>query len=166
MNMTESLASSGPVTITPGTGHFYISPIGFWARAQDLLDASVLLQREAGRFSFIAAHLSCSSIEVALKAYLLARGCSADHVRKLGHDLQACVIESFVHGIDNVVALTKAERDLLLRVNDYYADRRFMYFDIDSAIVRPKDPELELLPNVARKLLDGVERICLDATGG
>jgi hypothetical protein len=101
-----------------------------------------------------------------LKAYLLARGCTADDVRQLGHDLHACVIEGSVRGIDEVVAWTKAERDLLMRVNDYYEDRRFMYFDIDSAIVGPKDPELELLPSVARKVLDGVERTCLDATGG
>jgi hypothetical protein len=100
MNLTESPASLGPVTITPGTGRLYISPIGFWGRARDLLDASVLLHRESGRFSFIAAHLSCSSIEVSLKAYLLARGCTADDVRQLGHDLHACVIEGSVRGIN------------------------------------------------------------------
>jgi hypothetical protein len=34
------------------------------------------------------------------EAYLLARGCTADDVRQLGHDLHACVIEGSVRGIN------------------------------------------------------------------
>ena len=157
---------SGDIVITPGTGHFRISPVGFFGRAEEFHDASVLLSEKTGRFSFVAAFLSCRSIELALKAYLLARGDSLNQVKNLGHDLHETMIESYARGIDVVVDLTAAERDLILAINDDYMDHNYAYFDLYSALSAPKNPDLHLLPTVARKLLDGVKQGCLDAGDG
>ena len=163
--MSESSDSSGGYVLKADTGRVYVTPFGFFSRARDFLEASVLLSQKRGRSTFVGAHLSCSAIEMALKAFLLAKGVSKPEVRKLGHNLQKALRESLTLGIENLVDLTQAERDLVLRINADYAGRKFAYFDIDSAVARPMDPELELLPTVARKLVEGVRQFCFDAAG-
>jgi hypothetical protein len=114
---TTTTSSSGSVTLTPETGYLFISPVGFLTRAEEFLEASVLLSQKSGRFSFVAVHLSCSGIELGLKAFLLAKGGPETRVRKHGHDFHTALVDSFVRGIDEVVTLSPAERDLLLRIS-------------------------------------------------
>jgi hypothetical protein len=163
---TTTTTSSGSVTLTAETGYLFISPVGFLTRAEDFLDASILLSQKSGRFSFVAAHLSCSAIELALKAFLLAKGGPKTDVKKFGHNLQKVLMECYRRGLGNVVVFTQSQSELLLRVNDDYVVRNFAYFEIDSAIVRPKDSELELLPTVAQIVVGGVRQTCLEAAGG
>jgi HEPN domain-containing protein len=163
---SNSSPSSGDVIITPETGHVRITPLGFWLRGRDFLDASVLLSQNSGRFSFVATFLACRAVELALKAYLLARGDSLTQVKQLGHNLTAALVESYSRGIDMVVALDPAERELLQRVNGDYVGHNFAYFDVWSAVSAPKDPALDELPAIARRLLDGIEKGCYEATEG
>ncbi len=164
--MNETSLPSGAVTLSPETGHLYISPIGFFGRAEEFLDASVLLSTASGRFSFVAADLACHSIELFLKAFLLARGYSVKRVKNLGHSLQKILVDSYARGIETVVDLTADERDLLLVINQNYMGGNFAYFDLESALVQPKPRDLELLPVIARKLQEGVKEGCLIAVDG
>ena len=147
-----------PVTYTSRRLAFY--------SVREFLDASLLLSAKSARFSFVAAFLACRSIELGLKAYLLARGDTLEDVKEIQHDLNKGLTESFARGIDVVVQLTSDERDLILSVNNDYMGHNFAYFDLQSAVVAPKNPDLHLLPTIARKLLNGVERGCFEASDG
>lgn len=164
--MNEPSTPSGAVTLRPETGHIYISPIGFFGRAEEFLGASVLLSTTSGRFSFVAADLACHAIELFLKAFLLARGYSIRRVKNLGHSLQKMLIETNACGLESVVDLVRGERDLLLAINEDYMAGNFGYFDLHSALVAPKNPDLEVLPLIAKKLQEGVKEGCRKASDG
>lgn len=163
---SESADSPRPIVVTPQPARFRISPLGFHQRAREFVDASNLLCEKAGRFSFVAAFLSCRGIELALKAYLLARGDSVEHVRTYGHDLSKALVETYARGIDVVVDLSLDERELLMAINGDYIENNFAYFDLFSAVAAPKNPDLHRLPGIASKLLDGIERGCYEAGDG
>lgn len=154
------------VVITPEPAYIRVTPIGFHVRAREFLDAAKLLAADSGRFSFAAAFLACRSIELGLKAYLIARGDSPEDVRSIGHDLQKSLTDCYARGIDVVVSLTSAERDLILRVNSDYMGHNFAYFDLYTTVFARVDPELHLLPIVAEKILEGIRQGCLDASDG
>jgi hypothetical protein len=161
--MDAEITGSGPVVVTPEPARFRISPLGFHQRACEFVDASKLLSEKAGRFSFVAAFLACRGIELALKAYLLARGDSIEEVKGLRHDLSKTLVESYARGMDVVVNLTSQERELVMAINGDYVENKFAYFDLFSAVVAPKNPDLHQLPAIASKILDGIERGCYEA---
>ncbi len=142
------------------SGGMNFTPWGFTVRAREFLDASVLLSESAGRFSFVAAFLSCRSIEMGLKAYLLSQGDSMNKVRRMRHDLMTALAKCDTRGIARVVDFTPSDRALLLVVNEDYTGNAFAYFDVHSAMAMPSNPDLNLLPAIARKLLDGIAEVC------
>lgn len=139
------------------SGGLRVTPWGFSVRAREFLDASVLLSAKSGRFSFVAAFLSCRAIELGLKAYLLSQGHSVSKVTRLGHDLIKALDESKARGIGSVVAFTASDRKFLNAVNEDYKGNNFAYFDVQSAIEMPRNPDLHLLPSIAQRLLDGID---------
>jgi HEPN domain-containing protein len=149
------------------TGVIRVTPFGFYHRARDFVEAAELLRQQTERFSPIAAFLFCRASELALKAFLLARGDSLDQVKALGHDLTRALTDSYARGIDSAVALDPADRQMLLDVNDDYVGHKLAYFDVAWS-VGPRSPaqDLESLGGVARKLVEGVERGCREAVDG
>jgi hypothetical protein len=156
-----------PTTVTPGTGHVRLSPLGFHLRARDFFDIAELARARAERFSPVAAFLYARSIELALKSYLLARGDSVDRVAAFGHDLALLLTESFARGLDAVVPLTSEDKRTLLATNNHYLTNQLAYFDLFATVSGyPGQPDLASIARVARALLDGVERGCYEAADG
>jgi HEPN domain-containing protein len=158
---------SNPVVITPGTGNVYMGPAGTHIRAEDFLKAAELLRESAERFMPVAAFLCCRSVELALKAFLLARGETNALVRGFGHDLVQLLNEAHARGLDAVVSLNGDELAILRAANEDYMEHRLAYFDLTATISHyPKQPDPTALASVAAKLLAGVERGCYDASDG
>lgn len=157
---------SGPQVARPKPAVLRITPLGFFLHARDFLEASVLLSEKRGRTTFVAAFLSCRAIEMGLKAYLLARGDSVKTVKLLDHDLTRALTESYARGIDVLVELTEADRDVLRAVNAQYRAHTLAYWELFSSVAAPKNPDLHLLSVIAKKLLDGIEKFCYASTDG
>jgi hypothetical protein len=165
--MSESQPpSSGGVVVATETGHVYITPVGFWVRAKEFLEAGELLSTNAGRVTPVSAFLFCRASELALKSFLLARGSDIDGVRGIGHDLAEALGEAYARGIDTVVALTTVDNSVLRAMNAHYLGHRLAYFDLSVLEAPMKGPQFDSLPEIARKLVDGVRRGCLDAADG
>jgi HEPN domain-containing protein len=155
-----------PVVVTPEPAHVRIGPLGTQLRAREFLEAGKLLQENAGRFSAVAAFLCCRSVELALKAYLLARGNTAGQVARFRHDLVRLLNEAHARGLDVVVRLSEEELSTIITANNDYTRQDLAYFDLFTTSRYANQPEKLALIGVAEKLVDGVERGCYAAADG
>jgi HEPN domain-containing protein len=158
---------SGPQVVTPGTANVRMGPLGFHIRANDFFELAEVGRAKGRRYVPVAALLYCRSVELALKAYLLARGQTLDQVARLGHDLEMLLVEAYARGLDVVAALTEGERRVVLDMHGHYQSSKLAYFDLFETI----SGSLFTLPlddfaSVASKLLAGVERGCYESAHG
>lgn len=66
------------------------------------------------------------ALENFLKAYLLLKGATPDHVHKsIGHDLLAALNEAKAKGL--VLKVAPAVEDAVMKVSEYYTDAQFRY---------------------------------------
>jgi HEPN domain-containing protein len=152
---------SEPVVISPGTGHSDFGPSGAHLRARDFLEAADLVRGKAERFTPVAAFLYCRSIELSLKAFLLATGDTVKDVKDFGHSLLRLLRKANVRGFDAFVAISAQEEGIIRSVNPDYVGQRLAYFDIFAiARVRRGQPGLAALATLAGKLLKAVEQCC------
>ena len=153
-----------PILITPEPVTIRLSPLGFQGWAAQFLQAARAVE-EAGSFSPVKYFLVCRSIELALKAYLLARGHAPKSLKKeIGHDLSRALVSAQDASLDGVVALTDAEIRVVKQANDHYRSKRFEYFEVfDAARGCSGRPDMLLLLHVAEKLTLGVHQTCMDA---
>lgn len=71
----------------------------------------------------VLSHLLCTSIELALKAYLRHEGYEEKQLRKIGHDLR----KLFVHCADRGLAYTGSRSFVLFVAGYNYRERLFVY---------------------------------------
>jgi HEPN domain-containing protein len=156
----KEIPGSNPVVVViPGPTHVYLGPLGTHRRASDFLEAAEFVRERQGRFTPVAAFLCCRSVELTLKAFLLARDNASGKVKEFGHDIVHLLIEAHARGLDAVVRLSADELAALPQANDDYMNNRLAYFDLFATISHyPKQPEPAALADVAAKLLAGVER--------
>jgi hypothetical protein len=154
------------MNISPGTGVANISPIGFHHYASEFATSARQAQA-AGRgsaFSPVPYYLYCRSLELGLKAFLLAKGGTLDELKSdLGHDLGKILREARGRGLEQTVPFAAHWEDELRKANAYYPSKGFEYFEIKTAVRGyPQLPALDVLNEIVTTLLKGIERICLD----
>jgi hypothetical protein len=156
------------IVISPPTGTANISPIGFHGYASEF----AMRARQAhvgakGRFSPVPYYLYCHSLELVLKAFLLARGAPMADLprkRKLGHDLAKILLKAKTLGLEQTVPLAAHWEPEVHKANAYYAGKGFEYFYIVSAVKGYPDlPGLDVLNEIVTTLLAGLEQVCIAA---
>ena len=153
--------------ITPPTDHVNISPFGFHRYASEFAKYAREAHVEAkGKFSPIPYYLYCHSLELVLKAFLLAKGVAKADLKKrsLGHDLSKILLKAKALGLEETVPLAAHWEPEIRKANAYYNDKGFEYFSVVDAVRGYPDlPALDVLNEIATAFLSGLERVCLDA---
>jgi len=159
------MANDQTVHVAPATAR--ISPLGFLTYARDFLQAEASFV-DPGRYSPVPYFLICQSIELALKAFLLARGLEvADAKNDIGHDLGLALEKAREAELGGTVRVSTEVEAAVARATAYYKDgKRFQYFRvIDAVRSYPDLPDLSVLREFARILAERLEPICLAANG-
>ena len=154
------------IVITPPTGHTNISPIGFHGYASQFADSALSARsRLANGFSPVPYFLYCRSLELVLKAYLLARGVTkAELKRKFRHDLCRVFTEAKNRGLAVEVPISSEWEAEIGKANLYYNGKGFEYFEVGNAVRGyPNLPSLDTLAQMCSTLLRGVAQTCLNA---
>ena len=107
--------------------------------------------------------LYCRSIELALKAFLLAKGLTKKELksRKLGHDLVALSGKAKKMGLDDYLVVNREWEINLSNANDYYYKKDFEYFNV--AFQYYGLPSLDELNEYSKGLLKSIRQVCIDA---
>jgi len=147
----------------------HISPLGFHRYAVEFLKAAHAFQIQDG-FSPVPYYLFCRSIELVLKAFLLAKGLPKQKLkekRRLGHDLDKILEKAISMGLNQVVSIFTQHREELRKANNYYASKGFEYFEVIRAVTGYRNlPDLSVLSDLASLLVSKLEPVCLRATDG
>jgi len=156
-----------PIVVTPGMAQFRADPLGFYLRARDFFETAEFARGRPKRFSPVAAFLYCRALELALKAFLLARGNTVEAVRVFNHDLVHLLTEAHARGLDAVVALDATEKRVVIAANGDYLGQTLGYFDLFTTLSGfPSQPETAALAGVTGKVLDAIEKGCYEAGDG
>ena len=111
------------------------TPIGLLRYASEYLDAAIIVDDAEGEkpgyeifAPVVVQYLIGHSIELSLKAFLLARGISLKELRvKYGHQLRELLDLACRHGLDEQVTLSSQERDAVLVLDDLYSSKELEY---------------------------------------
>ncbi len=143
-----------------------IGPLGFHHYAAQFLAAA----RSVGlgpAFSPVPYYLYCRSLELSLKAYLLAKAVPMKELKNpsiLGHNLENILGRAETLGLASVVHLNKEERQEVMKANAYYAGKGFEYFYVGRAMTGYRNlPDLTVLEQMANRLVEKLEAVCLAA---
>jgi hypothetical protein len=157
------MANDQTMHVSPATVR--ISPLGFLLYAKDFLQAEASFV-DPGRYSPVPYFLICQSIELALKAFLLARGREvADVKNEIRHDLGLALEKAKEAGLGGTVGISTEVEAAVSRATVYYKDgKRFQYFRVVDAVrAYPDLPNLAVLREFAQVLAERLEPICLAA---
>ena len=144
----------------------HISPLGFHRYAGEFLRAAKDFPTNE-TFSPVPYYLICRSIELALKAFLLARGVSKRELklRSLGHDLEKVLEKAVSMGLDEIVSISFQHNEELKKANSYYLSKGFEYFEVISAVTGYRNlPNLTVLSEFATLLGTNLKQVCMQAT--
>jgi hypothetical protein len=112
--------------------------------------------------------LLCKSVELSLKAFLLAKKVPVHRLASkgegYGHDINRLLTEAEAHSLSDAVSLSAAEMQAVIVAEPYYTDRVFDYFNVGEALAGyPRGPVLADLHAAAERLYEGVRQVCLAA---
>ena len=149
--------------VVRGRGAF-ISPIMFHFYAHEFARTAEGFQM-IGDFSPVPYFLYCRSIELSLKAFLLAKNVSITRLksRKLvGHDLEKALEEAESQGLLDIVEIPRHYKEELKKANYYYVKKDgFEYFESYEVFVRWDDlPSLKVLSEFASFLIAKLRKPC------
>lgn len=142
----------------------YVTPIGFHQYASDFAAwANRAHADKSPNFSPVPYYLYCRSIELVLKAFLLAKGITKKQLktRSLGHNLTALLTKARQLGLEDIVVVKSQWETELSRANDYYSKKDFEYFNVAFGYYGL--PSLAVLQEFSGQLLNSLKRVCLDA---
>jgi len=134
------------------------TPYGMWRYGNDYRMAAVYVLTQYPEQPFVP-YLSLlgQSIELSLKAFLLAKGITLDDLKnKYRHNLNALAKEALRLGIASHVKVTKAHWAVIMLMSDEYKSKRYHYIRTGMIMV----PDLRLGHEVAERLCEGIEPIC------
>jgi len=160
MSPKNIVISVGKVTVN-------ISPIGYHVYASEF--ATYARQAHAGlvdKFSPVPYYLYCHSLELVLKAFLLANGVAKADLKKsiLRHDLCKILTKAKELGLEQNVPLAAGWEVEIQKANGYYAGKGFEYFHVVAACLAfPDLPALDVLNEIVTTLLEKLEKMCLAA---
>ena len=145
-------------------GQINISPMGFLVYAVDFLNAHKSYNSEKP-FSPASYYLVCKSLELSLKAFLLAYGVTRQEIKnqnKLGHDLQKLLQRAIELNINSVSPISIVQEQEILKANYWYARKGFEYFETRNISVSKETlPDLRMLVEVADRLAVDLKPLCL-----
>ncbi len=148
------------VVMKAQTGHINLSPLGFHRYASEFLRAANSFKC-GDSFSPVPYYLRCRVIELALKAFLLAKGFPKNDLKeKLGHNLENALNSATELGLQSEVAIKSEEAEEIKKANVYYADKGFEYFQVTKAVTGyPELPDLKILADVSSRLVSELEDV-------
>ena len=120
-------------------------------------------------FPLVKCFLYCRSIELSLKAFLLAKNVPVSRLRGkkgIGHDLVKGLEEAELQGLGDVVRASRIYKKELRKANAYYATKQgFEYMDDCDVLMKWRGvsdfPDIEVLREFARTLVEGLGAICV-----
>lgn len=141
-----------------GYEHFIcFSPLGFHILAgQYLLAAKDFKTIDNSPVHYF---LYCKSIELSLKAFLLAKGVPVGMLKGrkktgIGHDLEAALREAESRGLGDFVEIARESREELRKANDFYVVKGLEYADDEEVMLgRGYFPDPKVLSKFARVLV-------------
>ncbi len=105
----------------------------------------------------------CHGIELALKAFLRAKGYKAPRLIALGHNLRRCLRKAESNGLSGYVTLNADETDAIHLISRLYLEKELEYVVLGGTLVLPK---INLLRSALEKTISGIREECLRATMG
>jgi hypothetical protein len=161
--------STKNTVITPPSGTSKISPLGFHRYASEFAKSAQEARNALGSlFSPVSYYLYCHSLELALKAFLLAKGVEITELpqkKTLGHDLLKILHRAKMLDLEASVPLPAHWQTELQKANSYYLppDKGFEYFGVERAVRGYPDlPSLDVLEEIVTTLLAKLERVCAE----
>ena len=163
---TNNGAKMTNIIIHTETGHVYITPTGFLVYAKNYYTAAINWQSD-GNYSPVPYFLFSRSIELGLKAFLLAKG-EKIHVVKskkiIGHNLIFALRKAEFYSLSEFEHTTTEEEKELQKANAYYNEKGFEYFDIKNLFHKKDMPDLKILQQYSEKLLRDITQFILSST--
>jgi len=155
--MTNTSVILDPVKVVLG-------PLGFHGFATKFLEATKFVNT-TNKFSPVPYYLYCRAIELSLKAFLLTKGVSLKKLKKnLGHNLVKILSEAKSKSIEQIVLIIPEEEEEIRKANKYYNSKGFEYFQvINAAEGYPELPQLSILAELAKRLVNEIEQPCSEA---
>lgn len=134
------------------------TPFGMLRYAEEYRRAAALVHGDE-TLRMPAYNLIGISIELSLKAYLLARGVPLDSLRfrPYGHDLEFLWSEAARLRIDRVSKVPFVADDVIKALNRHYQTHEFRYIKTGLKTV----PHWEFIHSVAKALTHGLHDFCL-----
>ena len=144
-------------------GYRWLRPFFFHSLARDFLEAAEGFKM-SGDFSPVHYFLYCRSIELSLKAFLLAKKVPMTRLKKwVGHDLERALKEAELHGLLDIVEIRPGYREELQKANYYYKNKQgFEYADDFRVLMRfgSVKPSLSVLSEFDSMLVEKLDRVC------
>ena len=139
------------------------TPIGLLRRAQEFFAAGDVVLRATGdKVSIPAYFLFGHSIELSLKAFLLAKGVKIKVLkgRKFGHDLSSLLGAAQERGLATVLRIKDREAGTIELLSYDYMAKRFEYHVTDTYYL----PFIEVTRDVTENLAYRLEPFCQHAS--
>ena len=152
---------------TIGAIESYETPLGFHRFACEFGEWGRRAHEEhTDRFSPVPYYLYCRSIELALKAFLLAKGLSKPAIASspLGHSLVSLHAKAQDLGLHSYVPIQPQWEQELRRADEQYTSKDFEYFTVRYHLTHK--PALEDLHALSVALCAGVRSVCVEAADG
>ena len=132
------------------------TPAGLWTLADEFFRTVEYIPEGKRRHSSPCYYLLSHSIELTLKAFLRAKGCTIPELIKIGHDLGELLRHAELSGICGVVALEERHLDAIEIANAIYKEKEWEYRKRGFK----EYPIIDDLYSFARALLDGTRGKC------
>lgn len=145
----------------------YETPLGFHRFADDFGEWAERSHDETPHhYSPVPYYLYCRSIELALKAFLLAKGLSKQQVasQRLGHSLASLLAQARTHGLHLLVCMEPTWEEEVARADKQYTNKDFEYFTVRFHLDRK--PALTALRQFSHALRVGIRQVCVEAANG
>jgi len=148
----------------------YAAPFGFWKRAKEFLNAGDLVmaqsQSQLSR-SMVAYYLYCHGLELALKAFLRAKGVKTEKLKRVhGHDLRKVLGRCDRLGLREFVDMKPEQRGALEQVAPSYVAKTFEYPRPGMASLPLPDCLREVLALLLNSTKSMVRTATVAQTGG
>lgn len=138
------------------------TPAGFLCHAREYLAAAELVLNKTEYVSLPSYFFFGRSIELSLKAFLLACGMTESELkfRKFGHNLEALLDEAIKRGLENEVLIEDVEKGVLQLLNYDYLEKRFEYRVTGGTYYLPL---IDVTERITRKLANRLDEFCTKA---
>jgi HEPN domain-containing protein len=146
--------------------YIHLRPFVFHALANDFLKAAEGLQTKSD--SPVHYFLYCRSIELSLKAFLLAKNVPVSKIRNpkwIGHDLERALEECELRGLPDIVEIRREYKEELRKGNHYYKSKQgFEYAEDYEVLMRFGGvmPRRKVLRELASTLVAKLDGVCFE----